>query len=63
MTERQRKPEERIIFLEAEVQRHRDLYYNEQPEISDAKFIRKLISFIWYFKLVIITDKKFLILI
>ena len=38
MTERQRKPEERIIFLESEIQRHRDLYYNEQPEISDAKY-------------------------
>ena len=38
MTERQRKPEERIIFLEAEIQRHRELYYNEQPKISDAKY-------------------------
>jgi len=38
MTERQGNPKERIKFLEEEIQRHRELYYNEQPEISDAKY-------------------------
>ncbi|HDZ19649.1 MAG TPA: DNA ligase (NAD(+)) LigA, partial [archaeon] len=38
MTERQRNPEERIQFLESEIYRHRDLYYNGHPEISDAKY-------------------------
>ncbi|NGX49484.1 MAG: DNA ligase [Candidatus Anoxychlamydiales bacterium] len=38
MTERQRNPEKRIQFLESEIYRHRDLYYNEQPEVSDAKY-------------------------
>ncbi len=38
MTERQSKTKERILFLEKEVQRHQELYYNEQPEISDAKY-------------------------
>ena len=38
MTERQRNTKERINFLEKEIQHHRDLYYNEQPEISDAKY-------------------------
>ena len=38
MIERQRDIKERIVFLENEIQRHRDLYYNEQPEISDAKY-------------------------
>ena len=38
MTERQSKTKERILILEKEIQRHRELYYNEQPEISDAKY-------------------------
>ncbi|KKL62057.1 hypothetical protein LCGC14_2189040, partial [marine sediment metagenome] len=38
MAERQRNQEKRIIFLESEIQRNRVLYYNEQPEISDAKY-------------------------
>jgi DNA ligase (NAD+) len=29
---------ERVEFLEAEIRRHRRLYYNETPEISDAEF-------------------------
>jgi DNA ligase (NAD+) len=29
---------ERIKFLENEIKRHRDLYYNKSPEISDAKY-------------------------
>lgn len=36
MTERQN--EERIKYLVEEILRHRYLYYNEQPEISDAKY-------------------------
>ena len=28
----------RIASLEKELRRHRQLYYNEQPEISDAEF-------------------------
>ena len=38
MTERQKEQEDRISFLEKEIQRHRYLYYNEEPEISDAKY-------------------------
>ncbi len=38
MTERQKDIEERIKYLENEIQRHRYLYYNEQPEITDAKY-------------------------
>jgi len=30
--------EERINYLVNEIKRHRYLYYNEQPEISDAKY-------------------------
>ncbi len=30
--------EERITYLVKEIRRHRYLYYNEQPEISDAKY-------------------------
>jgi len=30
--------EERINYLVREIKRHRELYYNEQPEISDAKY-------------------------
>ena len=30
--------EERIAHLETEIPRHRDLYYNRQPEITDAEF-------------------------
>ena len=30
--------EERVAWLEAEIARHRDLYYNSRPEISDAEF-------------------------
>ncbi len=29
---------ERIVFLVKEIERHRYLYYNEQPEVSDAKY-------------------------
>ena len=28
----------RIVSLEKELRRHRQLYYNEQPELSDAEF-------------------------
>ena len=38
MTERQKNTKKRIIFLENEIQRHRSLYYNEKPEITDAKY-------------------------
>jgi len=38
MTERQKNTKKRIKFLEIEIQRHRSLYYNEEPEISDAKY-------------------------
>jgi DNA ligase (NAD+) len=41
MTERQKSsssPEERIENLVKEIQRHRNLYYNATPEISDAKY-------------------------
>ena len=38
MTERQFDVKETIGYLEEEIQRHRYLYYNEQPEISDAKY-------------------------
>ena len=38
MTEGQRNTIERIDFLEKEIQRHRSLYYNDKPEISDAKY-------------------------
>ncbi|MEI6387857.1 MAG: NAD-dependent DNA ligase LigA [Spirochaetota bacterium] len=30
----------RIVFLEAEIRRHQNLYYNGEPEISDAEFDR-----------------------
>ena len=29
---------ERILFLEKEILRHQDLYYNKTPEISDSEF-------------------------
>ena len=29
---------EQIAELESEIRRHRQLYYNEQPELSDAEF-------------------------
>ena len=29
---------QRVQFLEREIRRHRDLYYNRKPEISDAEF-------------------------
>ncbi len=38
MTENQKNKKIRIKFLENEIERHRYLYYNEQPEISDAKY-------------------------
>jgi len=34
----ERKPDPRIAELEALVRRHRDLYYNAQPELSDAEY-------------------------
>lgn len=34
----ERQKEERIKYLVEEIQRHRYLYYNKQPEISDAKY-------------------------
>jgi DNA ligase (NAD+) len=37
MNKRQ-NPEERVSYLVNEIKRHRYLYYNEQPEISDAKY-------------------------
>ncbi|MCK4382536.1 MAG: NAD-dependent DNA ligase LigA [Candidatus Lokiarchaeota archaeon] len=37
MPENQNK-KDRITFLVKEIERHRYLYYNEQPEISDAKY-------------------------
>ena len=33
----QRK-KDRILELEGEIRRHRELYYNQTPEISDAEF-------------------------
>ncbi|KKK46387.1 MAG: NAD-dependent DNA ligase [Candidatus Lokiarchaeum sp. GC14_75] len=38
MSERPNNVEERIIYLVKEVERHRHLYYNGQPEISDIKY-------------------------
>ena len=38
MSERPNNVEERILYLVKEVERHRYLYYNEQPEISDIKY-------------------------
>ncbi len=38
MLDRQKSEKERIIFLIKEISHHRYLYYNEQPEISDAKY-------------------------
>ena len=38
MPERQNPDPERISYLVEEIRRHRYLYYNEQPEISDAKY-------------------------
>jgi len=38
MLERQKSNQERIKYLVEEIKRHRYLYYNEQPEISDAKY-------------------------
>ena len=38
MSERPNNIEERITYLVKEVERHRYLYYNEQPEISDTKY-------------------------
>lgn len=33
-----RKKKERARELESEIKRHRELYYNRSPEISDAEF-------------------------
>jgi len=38
MPERQKSEQKRINYLVDEIRRHRYLYYNEQPEISDAKY-------------------------
>lgn len=38
MTEKQENIKDRIQFLVKEIERHRYLYYNETPEISDAKY-------------------------
>ncbi|MFW9939400.1 MAG: NAD-dependent DNA ligase LigA [Candidatus Thorarchaeota archaeon] len=38
MLERQKSNQDRIDYLVEEIKRHRYLYYNEQPEISDAKY-------------------------
>ncbi|MFW9864990.1 MAG: hypothetical protein ACFFEN_02755 [Candidatus Thorarchaeota archaeon] len=38
MTERQKPNQDKITFLVQEIKRHRYLYYNEQPEISDMKY-------------------------
>lgn len=38
MLERQKSNQERVNYLVGEIKRHRYLYYNEQPEISDAKY-------------------------
>ena len=38
MPERSRSKAERVEALEEEIRRHRQLYYNEQPQISDAAF-------------------------
>jgi DNA ligase (NAD+) len=37
MTERQEPNRDKITFLVQEIKRHRYLYYNDQPEISDGK--------------------------
>lgn len=38
MPDRQKSEQERINQLIGEISRHRYLYYNERPEISDAKY-------------------------
>ena len=38
MPDKQKSDQERIYFLAEEIRRHRYLYYNEQPEISDTKY-------------------------
>jgi len=38
MSDRPNEIEEKIKYLVKEIERHRYLYYNEQPEISDAKY-------------------------
>ena len=38
MPDRQKSEQERINQLVGEISRHLYLYYNEQPEISDAKY-------------------------
>ena len=38
MLKRQKSNQERITYLAEEIKRHRYLYYNEQPEISDTKY-------------------------
>ncbi len=38
MSEKLDNIEERISYIVKEIERHRNLYYNEQPEISDAKY-------------------------
>ena len=35
---RPRREARRVAELEKEIRHHRDLYYNRQPEISDAEF-------------------------
>ena len=38
MPDRQKSDQEKINYLTEEIRRHRYLYYNEQPEISDTKY-------------------------
>ncbi len=38
MLDRQKSKAEQIKYLTEEISRHRYLYYNQQPEISDAKY-------------------------
>ncbi|MHA2181351.1 MAG: DNA ligase (NAD(+)) LigA, partial [Promethearchaeota archaeon] len=38
MPDRQKSEQNRISYLIDEISRHRYLYYNKQPEISDAKY-------------------------
>lgn len=38
MPDRQKSEQEQITYLIEEISRHRYLYYNEQQEVSDAKY-------------------------
>jgi DNA ligase (NAD+) len=38
MSKRQKTNQEKIVYLVDEIKRHRYLYYNKTPEISDAKY-------------------------